>query len=820
MQYKYFRRNGLATVVLVLLSAVPAINAANNRLTPSIVTSPVRFDFDGDRKADFSIFRPSEGNWYLSNSSGGYAVSHFGATGDIPVAADYDGDGKYDLAVYRSGVWYLLGSRDNAFRAIGFGLATDIPTPSDYDGDGRSDIAVFRASDGVWHLLLSSNQNYVAARFGTDGDIPLPADFDGDGKADLNVFRGSEGNWYRQNSSNNSLTVSRFGMTGDVPVRGDFDGDLKDDVAVWRPSTGVWYINRSSNSSLMAVAFGLPTDIPTPADFDGDGKTDIAVYRPTDGVWHRIESSTAQYQAFRFGAAGDIPAPGTTNPAPVVTPPSISCTWYVTTTGIRTNSGSQASPWNLAWAFSGAGGAIHPGDTVCLMGGTYPGRYVPTLNGTSTRPIVVRAYPGQRVVLDGGLPMTTITADTTTATAYGDSFISVASTNNIQVGATIRIGNENMQVSSINYSTGVVRVVRGWGGSCSTGTCGVWPSGSVVGSYYGILDVAGSYTWIWGMEITNSTQTNRIELAGQIDKGTGLTDSCTAGCKFINNVIHNNAAGIGSFNGNASGNEYYGNLMFLNGWDGSGIGTGDPGKGHGMYIQNLSPTAPPKKVIDNLSFMNFGFNMQAYSDNGGINNLEYTGNAFFESSNPILNGPTFNVLVGGGNQNFVGLKFTSNFTYNPTIAGVRRGTDIVGWGDTFCTSPMIQDNYLASGNFALSINCSTPTMTGNTAYTNFGRESLFPNNVYNHARPTTQKIFVRPNTYETGRGNIIVYNWPRAGSISVDISSLGLQIGQHYQIRDAENFNGPTLVSGTYNGSSGCNSNDKYCCLSRFWSSQ
>src|SRR5205085_4691984 len=61
------------------------------------------FDFDGDHKADASIFRSSTGTWSYAASSKGNEISstRWGTSGDIAVAADYDGDGKYDFAVFR-----------------------------------------------------------------------------------------------------------------------------------------------------------------------------------------------------------------------------------------------------------------------------------------------------------------------------------------------------------------------------------------------------------------------------------------------------------------------------------------------------------------------------------------------------------------------------------------------------------------------------------------------------------------------------------------------------------------------------------------------
>src|SRR5437868_128262 len=54
-------------------------------------------DYTGDGRADFVIWRPSTGVWWISDSAtGAYRSQQWGdySKGDIPVPADYDGDGK------------------------------------------------------------------------------------------------------------------------------------------------------------------------------------------------------------------------------------------------------------------------------------------------------------------------------------------------------------------------------------------------------------------------------------------------------------------------------------------------------------------------------------------------------------------------------------------------------------------------------------------------------------------------------------------------------------------------------------------------------
>src|SRR5512143_2513470 len=72
------------------------------------------------------------------------------------------------------------------------------------------------------------------------------------------------------------------------------------------------------------------------------------------------------------------------------------------TTGTGVGTGTVSNPWALQTALSQPA-AVHPGDTIWLRGGTYTGAFTSYLTGTSSQPIVVRAYPGERATLDGNI---------------------------------------------------------------------------------------------------------------------------------------------------------------------------------------------------------------------------------------------------------------------------------------------------------------------------------------------------------------------------------------------------------------------------------
>ncbi|HQX54807.1 MAG TPA: M36 family metallopeptidase [Pyrinomonadaceae bacterium] len=304
---------GFAMRGMGVLASIQDVGSGNNN---TVVTESFDLpvgprplaDFDGDGRSDVSVFRPSDGNWYIQRSTAGFIAANFGLAGDRPVPADFDGDGKADIAIFRptadaaAADFYVLRSSNFAVSYISWGSPGDLPAIGDFDGDGKADPAIFRPADHRFYVLQSSNGVVLVSR-PSPNDVPVSGDFDFDGKADFATFGEGRWNWSRSSDGHLSGVMDFWGSAGDNPAAGDYDGDGKLDLAIFRPSDGVWYIKKSSGGNDF-VPFGIASDIPSPGDFDGDGRTDIAVYR--NGVWYILRSSSG-ILITQFGLANDLP---------------------------------------------------------------------------------------------------------------------------------------------------------------------------------------------------------------------------------------------------------------------------------------------------------------------------------------------------------------------------------------------------------------------------------------------------------------------------------------------------------------------------------
>ncbi|MEZ5307735.1 MAG: M36 family metallopeptidase [Pyrinomonadaceae bacterium] len=271
-----------------------------------------RADFDGDGRTDLSVFRGSEGNWYINGSTDGFYALNWGIDSDQLAPGDYDGDGKADTAVFRPSAtdgtpdWWVLNSNGFLVSGAEWGLPGDTPVVGDYDGDGKDDIAVYRSSDGTFYIINSGGGGALVVPFTGVSAVPAVGDFDGDGKADPTTVLGTT--WTSALSGGGTEEVTLVG-SGQL-VAGDYDGDGQTDQASF-DSFGTWHIWMSSTNSEVNVPFGTSGDVAVPGDYDGDGKDDNAIYRA--GQWW-INGSTSGVSVMSFGLGTDSPIPAKANP--------------------------------------------------------------------------------------------------------------------------------------------------------------------------------------------------------------------------------------------------------------------------------------------------------------------------------------------------------------------------------------------------------------------------------------------------------------------------------------------------------------------------
>jgi hypothetical protein len=301
---------------------------------PSLLEPPLDYNCDG--KTDFVVVRNTGGGlggqmtWYINNGTTA-SQTPWGISTDFFVSGDFDGDDKADITVYRpasapNSFFYSLRSSNGTLAAKELGAIGDEPTVvGDYDGDDIDDYAVYRtgASPGqpsFWYYRGSATVGggITFVQFGQSGDYAAPGDYDGDRKNDFCVQRSNgsgQAVFFLQKSTGGSETVV-WGLTSDLIVPGDYDGDLRTDFAVVRNSGGqiLWNILGRNNNNI--IYYGQPwgagaTDFPVQGDYDGDGKTDLAVWRPSadpeQNFFYIRQSSTGVLRVFEWGQQGDYP---------------------------------------------------------------------------------------------------------------------------------------------------------------------------------------------------------------------------------------------------------------------------------------------------------------------------------------------------------------------------------------------------------------------------------------------------------------------------------------------------------------------------------
>jgi hypothetical protein len=307
--------------------------------------------------------------------------------------------------------------------------------------------------------------------------------------------------------------------------------------------------------------------------------------------------------------------------------------------------------------------------------------------------------------------------------------------------------------------------------------------------------------WLWGFEVYFDskirTSTQRGSFPTDVDRGPAIEGTPDgSNCKLINLVIHDD---FNSFFGkHAADLEIYGTIVYFSGWDGP-----DRGHGHGLYVQNAKGEGT-KRIVDNILFDSFAEGLHAYSAGDYVYNLDIEGNAVFNSGYPsVTTGYTTDIIVGGGSIAPKNIILKNNYTYHSPEGLSKKSDGRAVWlGSTGgCENMTVTGNYfvIESGNAVRIAGNCRPAMTENTIVgttINLNPEDMAQNTYYNE-KPEGVRVFVRPNRFELGRANIVIYNWDHKDLISVDVASL-LKPGEKYEVRDAQNYFGGPVLKGTY----------------------
>ncbi len=430
--------------------------------------------------------------------------------------------------------------------------------------------------------------------------------------------------------------------------------------------------------------------------------------------------------------------------------------FHVSPGGSPEGDGSEVNPWDLATAFAHPA-SVQAGDTIWLHGGTYRGTYESRLKGTANAPITVRQAPGERAT--------------------------IALEKSGKLGVALWLRGEHVRYQGFEVTC--LNPVR------RTETPGSWPQDLRRGS----VEIRGSHQ------------------------------------QLLNLVIHDLGNAIG-FWSEAEGGEINGCLIFNNGWDAP-----DRAHGHAIYTQNEKGT---KRIIDNILFNQFRNGLALYgSHKATLRGYRIEGNVSFNNGAPAGPNRAGRNLLAGGGAPLEDIEIINNFTW-----GIGGGLQIgYPWGK-------INKSTLARGNYVRGVSFYQPgnlTFRENTVFDlstvilAIGEETKIENldidansyhwkktkwnpfatsaaegnsgmkfegwqgkaldvgSTFSTAMPAENRVFVRPNQHVFGRGHVIVYNWEKRDEVLVDLSPF-LKTDQAFRVVSAQNFYGPPLIRGVFDG--------------------
>lgn len=447
------------------------------------------------------------------------------------------------------------------------------------------------------------------------------------------------------------------------------------------------------------------------------------------------------------------PAPGPTPPPP----PTGGRQFYAAAQGRPDGDGSQNNPWSLP-AVMGHPTAVRPGDTIYLRGGTYNLRgqlatHFSQLTGSAAAPITVRAYPGERPVIDWDYLW----------------MIDGAYTN--------YVGLELM-------SSGALKVMTH-----------MWADGRP-----SALRIRGAHVKVINCVIHDigetgiSTEATDAELYGNImyyvgfitpDRGVGTTaytQSETGPVQIRDNIMFqqfgHNLQLYGSDTALIKNVTIDGNTLF-------NAGVLGPTPGFNAVV--WPGARPAERIMFRNNYVyasrDDGTSVHIPGANGVVNrDLTVSGNYF----------------IGGGPVMRIGAWDPVTFNDNTIVSAQ---PDLL-W-DAGLSAVTNRSRFDWDRNSYHYQGAGRPFLLGGLQYDLAGWRSATgfdQSSAMSTGRRAGVKVFVRPNAHEAGRAHITVINWEAQDNVLVELAGAGLRAGQRYEVRDVQNYFGAPVAAGTYNG--------------------
>ncbi len=374
------------------------------------------------------------------------------------------------------------------------------------------------------------------------------------------------------------------------------------------------------------------------------------------------------------------------------------------------------------------------------------------------------------------------------------------------------------------------------------------------------LSVRGAHTWVMDLEFMSSDPTRLLDVGGVYQgKSRGGIELHGAYAKLINSVFHDSSQ-IGFWAGSVGG-EIHGVLSYNNGWldpvrgHGHGMYMQNPSTAVDKHVRNSMVfwnSATGMKAFGERGFSNRFIVDQMTAFDNSMWNVEFGSGDDPTHQATIKNSVLYRTGLAGAENLRMGYRVpgstganvldnlllggTPAFSINDFTSGEVTGNTVVSsylaqaqlgavpfsaftWNNnryhdlsaaTSCNDPgngvPQRLTFSAKNPTPHLFTCGGGGQAGNLPFhgvsegwrqfTGYDANSSYATGLPTGAEALKIKYF--RNDYQAGRAHIIIVNWANLDSVTVDLSQTGLVANQRYEIRDAQNYFGPAVRSGTY----------------------